>query len=167
MCCHGQYIKCLLLTRSFPHTAGIIFFPSPTLPQMVFAALLYKPARQRAMKTSASKAAAEESAPVATPRVVGWLLWVVSISCSLWNRQGGHRVGDPVTPLFCISLSLLNLKGNLQPLHWAFHIIGIKSRSRRRSLKVPALSIWGHSDCEEWCFQTCTSIQAPKGFNCV
>ena len=55
---------------------------------MVFAAL-YKPARQRVMKTRVLKAAAEESVPVATPCVVGWLLQVVSISCSPWKRQGG------------------------------------------------------------------------------
>lgn len=60
---------------------------------MVFAAL-YNPARQRVMKTSALKAAAEESVPVATPRVAGWPLQVVSISRGPWKRQ---RVTERVT----------------------------------------------------------------------
>lgn len=60
---------------------------------MVFAAL-YNPARQRVMKNSALKAAAEESVPVPTPRAVGWLLHVVSVSRGPWKRQ---RVTERVT----------------------------------------------------------------------
>lgn len=132
-------------------------FPLPLLLPK-WSSLLFIKQQGSVMKTSVSRAAAEEPVP---GEILCVVIHIFSLSYRPWKRQGDHQVGDQVTPLLYFPQPSKPKREDFQCLHWAFMSI----RVWRMWLNLPSQSGSIHTGKNE--VLTCTGVQAPKCFSCV